>query len=111
MAEQYQHMTLVIENGKVVKVDKPQNSGGSFWEGLKAGVLEPLPGSLVDKTVAFALNQLSAQNWEVMHLPPGNSQPVNAPNPFPIWPGINPPPTPASNTGRYEILFRRVIRK
>ena len=111
MTEQYEHMTLVIENGKVVKVDKPRYSSGSFWGNLKGGIFEPSSGSLVDKTVAFALNQLSAQNWEVMHLPPGNSQPVAAPNPFPMWPGMNPPPAPASNTGRYEILFRRVIRK
>jgi len=111
MAEQYQHMTLVIENGKVIKVDKPQNSGVPFWEGLKAGVLEPLPGSLVNQTVAFALNQLSAQKWEVINLPPGDSQPVDAPSPFSMWPGINLPPVPAPNTGRYEILLRKVIRK
>lgn len=111
MAEQYEHMTLVIENGKVVKVDKPQNSGGSFWESFKVGVIEPLPGSLVNQTVAFALNQLSAQKWEVIHLPPGNSQPVDTPSPFSIWPGINPPPAPAPNTGRYEILLRKVVHK
>lgn len=111
MTKQYQHMTLVIENGKVIKVDNPQNSGVPFWESLKAGVLEPLPGSLVNQTVAFALNQLSAQKWEVINLPPGNSQPVEAPRPFSLWPGLTPHPTPAPNTGSYEILLRKVIRK
>lgn len=111
MAEQYEHMTLVIEGGKVVKVDKPQNSGVSFWGSIKSGVFEPLPDALVNQSVAFALNQLSAQKWEVIYLPPGGSQPVNDSNPFSRWPGVNPPPAPASNSGRFEILLRRAIRK
>lgn len=111
MAEQYEHMTLVIEGGKVIEVDKPRNYSMHIGGGLKAGLFEPRPRNLVNQTVAFALNQLSAQEWEVIHLPPANNtQSVNPPNPFP-WSGINPPPAPAPNTGRYEILLRRVIRK
>lgn len=111
MTEQYEHMTLVIENGKVIRVDKPQSSGGSLWQGLKAGVFEPLPGALVNKTVAFALNQLSAQKWEVIHLPSGSSQLSDVSSPFPIWPGLTLPLDPTPNTGSYEILLRRVIGK
>jgi len=111
MAEQYQYMTLVIEGGKVVKVDKPQNSGGSWWESVKAGVFEPLPGSLVNQTVASALTQLSAQKWEVFHLPPDTSQTSDFPFHIPTWPGVKPPPAPAPKTGSYEILLRKAIRK
>lgn len=111
MTEQYEHMTLVIKDGKVVRVDKPQNSGGSLWDSIKAGVFEPLPGALVNQSVAFALNQLSAQKWEVIHLPPGNSQLSDVSNPFPIWPGLPSTPTPAPKADSYEILLRRTIRK
>ena len=110
MAEQYEHMTLVIEDGKVLRVDSPQNSGGSLWNSIKAGVFEPLPGSLVNQTVAFALNQLSAQKWEVIHLPPGSSQRSDVNNPFPTWPGL-PNNTPTTKADGYEILLRRAIRK
>ena len=111
MTIQYEHMTLVIQGGKVVKVDKPQNSGGSFWNSIKAGVFEPLPGSLVDKTVAFALDQLSTQKWEVIHLPPGSSQPSDVSNAFPAWPGLPFTPAPTPKADSYEILLRREIRK
>ncbi len=108
MAEQYEHMTLDIEDGKVINVDKPKVKTGPIWGSNISGYFEPRPESLVNKSVAFALNQLSAQKWEVIHMPPGDSQSGFSGNPFPSWPGLAPKSTGAS---KYQILLRRVISK
>lgn len=73
--------------------------------------IEITPDSLVNQTVAFALNQLSAQKWEVFQLPPDSSQSSDFSISIPTWPGLKPPTPPAPKAGSYEILLRRVIHK
>lgn len=106
MAEQYEFMTLDVENGKVVRVDKPQTDSRYKWGGGKPRIFEPNPKSLVNQSIASALNQLSSHNWEIIRMPSGESQSGGL-NPFP---GLS-SRTPLPNTDKYQVLLRRAISK
>lgn len=126
MAEQYEHMTLVVEGNVVVAVDKPPIPIGSIITQVKAGLLSGLfdsaPSQLVNKTVAYAQNLLSAQGWEVTRMPGGTVHTPTiqtgglglplmkgVPNVIGIPGIVDPPPDPLPN--RYHIELRRLIRK
>ena len=126
MSEQYEHMTLVVEGNVVIAVDKPRVPMGSILgqvkSGLLSGLFQPAPGQLVNKTVAYALNQLSAAGWEVTRMPSGTESARMGPTEsyestgIPGLPNIlNIPgvtsPQPNLVQGKYHIELKRALRK
>lgn len=121
MTQQYEHMTLTVEGDKIVAVNKPQVPNRSLKDQILGGIFEPLPGALVNQTVAFALNQLSAQKWEVTRMPSTDErQRETTTRPYSL-PGLEslpnilnvniPEPLPNTPEGRYHIELRRAIGK